>query len=41
MTQRVMNLQARTKKFALRIMKVCRALPPGVEERVIGSQLVS
>ena len=30
----------RTKAFALRIIKVIRALPPGMESRVIGHQLL-
>jgi len=34
------DLKERTKRFALRVMKVVRALPPGIEGRVIGKQLL-
>jgi len=33
-------LKDRTKKFALRIIKVIRSLPPGSEGRIIGNQLL-
>jgi four helix bundle protein len=33
-------LKDRTKKFALRIIRVIRSLPPGLEGRVIGHQLL-
>ncbi len=33
-------LKERTKKFALRIIRVIRSLPPGLEGRVIGHQLL-
>jgi four helix bundle protein len=33
-------LKDRTKKFALRIIRVIRSLPPGLEARVIGHQLL-
>jgi four helix bundle protein len=33
-------LKERTKKFALRIIRVIRSLPPGPEERIIGHQLL-
>jgi four helix bundle protein len=34
------DLKERTKKFALRVMRVVRSLPPGLEGRVIGHQLL-
>ncbi len=34
------DLKERTKKFALRVMKVVRSLPQGPEGRLIGSQLL-
>jgi len=34
------DLKERTKKFALRIMRVVRSLPPGLEGRMIGKQLL-
>jgi four helix bundle protein len=34
------DLKARTKAFALRIVKVVRSLPPGAEARMIGNQLL-
>jgi len=33
-------LKERTKKFALRIIRVIRSLPPGLEGRIIGHQLL-
>ena len=33
-------LKARTKQFALRIIRMSRALPPTLESRVIGKQLL-
>lgn len=33
-------LRNRTKQFALRIIRVIRSLPPGLESRVIGNQLL-
>jgi four helix bundle protein len=33
-------LKERTKKFALRIIRVIRSLPPGQEGRIIGHQLL-
>lgn len=33
-------LKERTKKFALRIIKVIRSLPPGPETKIIGHQLL-
>ena len=35
-----MELKERTKAFALRIIRLTRALPPGAESRVIGNQLL-
>src|SRR5437899_12768359 len=40
MTSRTDELKTRTKKFALRIIKVSRALPRCPEPRVIGYQLL-
>jgi four helix bundle protein len=34
------ELKDRTKAFALRIIRLIRALPPGMESRVIGHQLL-
>ena len=34
------DLKERTKKFALRIMRVVRSLPPGIEGRMIAKQLL-
>lgn len=34
------ELKSRTKSFALRIIRLIRALPPGLESRVIAHQLV-
>jgi four helix bundle protein len=34
------ELKDRTKKFALRVMKVVRSLPPSAEGRMIGNQLL-
>ena len=34
------DLKDRSKKFALRVMKVVRSLPPGAEGRMIGNQLL-
>src|SRR6266852_7761899 len=34
------DLRARTKQFALRILRLYRALPPGEEARVLGKQLL-
>jgi len=34
------DLKDRTKKFALRVMKVVRSLPPSAEGRMIGNQLL-
>ncbi|SPF36123.1 conserved hypothetical protein [Candidatus Sulfotelmatobacter kueseliae] len=34
------DLKERTKKFALRIIRVVRSLPPGLEGRMIGKQLL-
>jgi len=33
-------LKQRTAQFALRIIRLCRALPPGQESRIIGHQLL-
>lgn len=33
-------LQSRTKRFALRIIKLCRALPKSDEARILGKQLL-
>jgi len=35
-----LDLKERTKKFALRVMRVVRSLPPGLEGRTIGKQLL-
>jgi len=35
-----LDLKERTKQFALRIMRVVRSLPPGLEGRMIGRQLL-
>lgn len=37
---RAVELKERTKAFALRIIRLIRALPPGMESRVIGQQLL-
>ena len=34
------DLKDRTKKFAMRVMKVVRSLPPSAEGRMIGNQLL-
>jgi four helix bundle protein len=34
------ELKDRTKKFALRVMKVVRSLPPSAEGRMVGNQLL-
>jgi len=34
------DLKERTKRFALRVIRVVRSLPPGTEGRVIGHQLL-
>jgi four helix bundle protein len=34
------DLKERTKHFALRVVKVVRSLPPGMEGRMIGNQLL-
>jgi len=34
------DLKDRTKKFALRVVKVVRSLPPGLEGRLLGNQLL-
>jgi four helix bundle protein len=34
------DLKDRTKHFALRVVKVVRSLPPGMEGRIIGDQLL-
>src|SRR5579864_8832926 len=34
------DLKERTKKFALRVMRVVRSLPSGMESRAIGDQLL-
>jgi four helix bundle protein len=34
------ELQERTKKYALRIIKLVRALPKTIEGRAIGNQLI-
>jgi|SRR6266852_4968879 len=34
------DLRARTKQFALRILRLYRALPPGEEARILGKQLL-
>jgi four helix bundle protein len=40
MEQQAEILKERTKKFALRIIRVIRSLPPSMEGRVIGHQLL-
>jgi four helix bundle protein len=40
MDQPAVELKNRTKRFALRIIRVVRSLPPGTEGRVIGHQLL-
>jgi four helix bundle protein len=40
MEQQAEIMKERTKKFALRIIRVIRSLPPGMEGRVIGHQLL-
>ena len=40
MDSRSEALKARTKQFALRIIRMTRALPPTLESRVIGKQLL-
>jgi len=40
MEHRALVLQDRTKRFALRIIRVIRSLPPGPEGRIIGHQLL-
>jgi four helix bundle protein len=34
------DLKERTKQFALRVLKIVRALPPGMEGRIVGNQLL-
>lgn len=40
MEHRAVELKARTKQLALRIIRLTRALPPSAEGRVIGGQLL-
>jgi four helix bundle protein len=38
--RQAVELKDRTKAFAVRIVRLIRALPPGMESRVIGHQLI-
>ena len=40
MEHRAVDLKNRTKSFALRIIRLVRALPPGSESRIMGGQLL-
>ena len=40
MVHPAVELKARTKDFALRVIRLIRALPAGIEGRVIGGQLL-
>ena len=40
MDHKAQALKDRTKRFALRIIRVIRSLPPGLEGRIIGHQLL-